>query len=383
MKNKKELNTEELNEVISLGKKILKVTYFVVIVGILLASTILIKELGILTSFLGVLKVLSPFFIGFVIAWLFNPVVKKLNENGIPKIAATLMIYAILLTVIFLFIRVLVPTIYSQLNDLIANIPNIVNKITEVITNVTTQFSIEGINLNDLKDNFITTAQTSIVGFTNSLPTTVINIVMALFSGIGTIALGLIIGLYMLMDFDKTFSVMIKLIPLKHRFEVQSLINNIGDEVRKTVNGTLLVALMVFVCDTIGFSIIGLDASLLFGLFCGITDLIPFIGPYIGGIPAVIVGFSQGTFVGFAALIIVVIVQCLENYVLQPIVMSKATKLHPVTIIVGLLIFGYFFGIVGMILASPLLAIGKVILSYVTKKFNKNKNKKVVELDTN
>ena len=146
------------------------------------------------------------------------------------------------------------------------------------------------------------------------------------------------------------------------------LLNNIGYNARKVVNGTLLVAFMVFVCDTIGFAIVGLNAAVLFGLFCGITDLIPYIGPYIGGAAAVIVGFTQSPIIGFATLVVAIIVQLVESYVLQPVVMSKAMQLSPITIIVGLLLFGYFFGIVGMIIATPCMSIIKEIIIFISRK---------------
>ena len=182
----------------------------------------------------------------------------------------------------------------------------------------------------------------------------------------------------MLFDFDSISKHLINLMPKNWKEDAKTLIDNIGVEVRKCVNGTLTVATMVFVGDSIGFAIIGLQAPLLFGLFCGITDLIPYVGPYIGGIAAVIIGFSQSTFIGVMTMIIVIVVQCLENFVLQPVIMSKTMKLHPVTIIVGLLIFEHFFGIVGMILATPIIALLKVIYYFVAGKLNLF-NKELVE----
>mgnify|MGYP002999861153 FL=1 len=117
-----------------------------------------------------------------------------------------------------------------------------------------------------------------------------------------------------------------------------------------------------------GFAIVGLNAAVLFGLFCGITDLIPYIGPYIGGAAAVIVGFTQSPIIGFATLVVAIIVQLVESYVLQPVVMSKAMQLSPITIIVGLLLFGYFFGIVGMIIATPCMSIIKEIIIFISRK---------------
>ena len=108
---------------------------------------------------------------------------------------------------------------------------------------------------------------------------------------------------------------------------------------------------------------------MVFGLFCAVTDIIPFIGPYIGGIPAVLVGFSMSPTTGLLALLAVVLCQCLENYFLQPVVMGKTMKLHPVTIIVGLLIFNNLFGIIGMVLATPTISVCKTIFVFFNQKY--------------
>ena len=139
---------------------------------------------------------------------------------------------------------------------------------------------------------------------------------------------------------------------------------------RKYVNGVLSVSSIIFFGCSIGFAIIGLKAPILFGIFCGITDLIPYIGPYIGGAAAVIVGFSQSPTIGILALIVVIIFQVLESYIIQPIVMSKTMKLHPVTILIGLTVFGSLFGIPGMILATPIISFLKIILRFINNKFN-------------
>jgi len=370
MKNKKEeLDNKGLNEVIGLSKKILKILYIVLIVGAILAVITIFKVSGLFKLLMGVLKVISPLFIGFVIAWLFNPLVKKLKDRGLPKVLSALLVYAVFLVVLFLFIRVFIPVVYSQLNDLLLKVPAIIEDVTKITEDFVNQFTIGTLNINNVKDNVLNSMETLILSFTNKLPSQIINIIVSLFSGLGTILISLVIGLYMLFDFDSISKHFIKILPKKYQYEVNCLLTNIGSEVRKSINGTLLIATMVLVCDTVGFTIVGLEAPLLFGVFCGLTDLIPYIGPYIGGAAAVIVGFSQGTIVGLSVLIICIIVQLVENYILQPVVMSKAMQLHPVTIIVGLLIFGYFFGIIGMIIATPCIALLKVIYRFIVNKF--------------
>ena len=143
----------------------------------------------------------------------------------------------------------------------------------------------------------------------------------------------------------------------------------VDNSLRKFLRGLLIDASLLFVVSFIAFWIAGLKAPLLFALFCSITNIIPFIGPYIGGAPAVIVGFSQSPGLGIAILVIIVVIQLLESNLLQPLIMSKTTKLHPVTIMIGLLIMGYFFGIVGMIISTPIIAALKSIYVYFSEKY--------------
>ncbi len=367
----KEINIEEVNSVLSLSKRILKLLYVVMIVAIVFLASVLLKDWGVFTFIKTLLSVISPLFIGFIIAWLFNPAVKKLEKKKIPRIAGSLIVYAIFLIFLVVFIKILVPTIYIQLNELVGSLPEIFNEVKLATNKLFESLNdMNGIDLTSVKVNLFTTLENWFTNFTTSLPEFILTVVTSFFSKLMTIAFGLIIGLYMLFDFDSISKHLISLLPKKHRKDADVLITDISTEVRKCVNGTLTVASMVFVGDSIGFAIIGLQAPLLFGLFCGITDLIPYVGPYIGGIAAVIIGFSQSTFTGVMAIIICCVVQCLENFVLQPLIMSKTMKLHPVTIIIGLLIFEHFFGIVGMILATPIIALLKVIYYFTIDKLN-------------
>lgn len=369
MDNKKTKEDFKVQNLVSRTNKLVKLLYYLLIVGIVLASVVVIKELHIISIVLGVLKVLSPLFFGFIIAWLFNPMVKKINESGLPKVLSVLIVYFIFISLIIVFIRIFIPVLYRQLNDLIVALPSILNKISNFFENVLDKFSMEGIDLTSVQRNFTESISSYTMKFTTSMPKHLIDFIIALFSGLGIVMISLVVGIYMLLDFDKISTSFLKLIPEKHRDEINELLTNIGVEVRKTVNGTLLVALMVLVCDTLAFTIIGLESPLLFGVLCGLTDLIPYIGPYIGGAAAVIVGFSMSTPIGVATLIACIVVQLVENYILQPVVMSKAIEINPVIIIAGLLIFGHFFGVIGMVLATPILALLKVIYEFIRKKF--------------
>lgn len=381
-RKKNNIDTDGLNEIIYLSKNILKLLFIVLIISIILVAILLFREIGVFRFIGNVLSVISPLFIGFIIAWLFAPLVDKMTKKGMSRILASIIVYIIFIAFLVVFFRIFIPIIYNELNDLLSTLPGIMTDITNFINNIFAKIDVEGVDINGIKESILNGITQYGNSISSSIPTTIVSVMGSLFSGLGTIFFGLIIGLYMLFDFDNVTNLLLKLIPKKHQMEVADLLDNIGREVRKSVNGTLLVACMVFVCDTIGFSIVGLNSALLFGLFCGITDLIPYIGPYIGTAVATVVAFTQSPLIGIGVLVIAIIVQLVESYILQPVVMSKATKLHPVTIICGLLIFGHFFGIVGMILAVPIMSIFKVIWRFALKKFEifeRNKQEVVEE----
>ena len=370
-KQKDKLNMEEVNDVISLSKKILHLLYTVMIIAIILIVTIIAREWGIWNFILNILSVLAPFFLGFILAWILNPLVTRLERKKIPRTLGAFIVYAAFLLILLLFIRFLIPTIYQQLQILIANLPGILKELEVFINNIFDKLgSIQGIDFQAIQESILTTISSYFSSLMTSVPTMIMNFASGFVSSMITICFGLVIGIYMLIDFDSINGHLLHLLPEKNRFEASLLIANISTEVRKSVNGTLMVATMVFICDSIGFWIVGLQAPVLFGLLCGITDLIPYVGPYIGGAVAVIIGFSQSPLVGFLTLIVAIIVQLLENNVLQPLIMSKTMKLHPVTIIVGLLIFEHFFGIIGMILCTPCIGLAKVVWKFFKEKYN-------------
>lgn len=369
-KKKKELDTSSLNEVIFLSKNILKLLFIILVIGIVLVGTLLLKELGIFKFVISVLNVLAPLFIGFVIAWLFAPLVDKLTKKGMSRILASIIVYVVFIVFLLVFFRIFIPVIYNELNELIKTLPSILDKITDFINKTFDKIDGGSFDIEGIKNNILDAITLYGTNISSNLPTTIVSIMSNLVSGLGTIFFGLIVGLYMLFDFDDVTNLLLKMFPKRHQMEVANLVEKIGFEVRKCVNGTLLVACMVFVCDTVGFSILGLKSALLFGLFCGITDLIPYIGPYLGTIVATVVGLTQSPLLGLGVFVIACVVQLIESYVLQPIVMSRATNLHPVVIICGLLIFGHFFGILGMVLATPIMSVIKVILEFVMEKFN-------------
>ncbi len=373
MKKNDNIDKESLNELIHLSKNLIRVFYIITIVGIILGVLIALQRLAIFDMLRGILKVISPLFIGFIMAWLVYPLHKKLLDKGMNKYLSAVLIFLGIIGIAILFIYIFIPVLYEQVNDLISMIPSILNSTTNFVTHSFSKLEISGIDIDSIKSGLIDSGQEMVVNFTTSIPNHIIEFIKGLFSALGIIILSLVVGIYMLIDYDNLCLGFQKLLIKFKKNDYIKLFENISFNAHKVVNGTVLIALMVFVCDTVGFAVIGLNMAILFGLFCGLTDLIPYIGPYIGGAAAVIVGFTQGPIIGIGVLVIAVIVQILESYILQPMVMSKAMQLPPVAIIVGLLLFGYFFGIPGMVLATPCMSIIKEVILFINRKRSKNK----------
>lgn len=372
-KDNDKLNIQKVNESVGLLNKILKIAYiFVIVIGVY-AITLISKEWGIFTFLGTILKILIPFFIGFIIAWLFNPIVTWLHKQKINRVLGTIIVYLVFLGFIYLMLSAIFPLIVEQVNDIVGALPEIINSIMDFINDFFKNLSNPSLDLDSFKTEVLSYINNFGRNLTSALPTTVMSIIRNVFSGLGTFGLGLIIGFYMLFNFDNVSTTMINFFPKGIRKSTKELLSRINETLFGYVQGTFFVAFIIFITSYIGFLLLGVKAPLLFAAFCGITDIIPYVGPFIGGTPVALVALSQSTTTGVLVIIYMVGIQWLESLVLQPIIMSKAMKLHPVTILIGLLVFQHFFGIVGMIVATPIIATTKTIFSYFNEKYHLTK----------
>lgn len=364
------VNKNDLNDVISTSKKILKLFYvLIIVVGAYLLLKV-IKELGILSIFLSIIQILAPLFIGVIIAWLLNPFVKWLETKKIKRIWGTTISYVIFVVCVFLLIKAILPLLYNQTIDLVENLPKIFSSVKDWINNFFSNFNSSVINTNNIASSMFARLDEFSRSLSTTLPSIIINGLTTIISSVGTFVIGMVIGFYLLLSCNDLSNNIMDFIPRRFRKNIRKLTRNINQSLRNYVNGALIDAGVVFIVSSIVFAIIGLKSPLLFGLFCGMMNVIPYAGPYIGGAPAVIVAFSQGIGVGIAVLIAIIIIQLVEGNVLQTLIISKTTKLNPVIIIIGLLIFGHFFGIVGMLLSTPIISVIKVVITYFDDKYD-------------
>ncbi len=365
------LDIENLNEVISLGKKILRVSYFLILLVLVISVGTILRDWNVGEFLLTIVTIISPLFIGFVIAWLFNPLVTWLQEKGVRRVIGAAIIYLIFFIILYLIISSIIPLLADQLNDFASNLPSVITSVDGFIDDTLSNFNdIEYVDVESVKTQILDSTMAIGNSITESIPDATISVISTLFSAVGITVLGLIIGFYLLVAFDSTSDNIIAFVPRRFRRNVVDMFNLINTSMFSYVKGALIDSTFVFIISTIGFTLIGLESPMLFGLFCGLTNVIPYAGPYIGGFPAVLIAFTQSPTTGILTLILIVIIQFLEGNFIQPLIMSKTTKLHPVTIILGLLVFGYFFGIIGMIISTPIIGSIKAIVKHFDKKYN-------------
>lgn len=370
-KKSNDLDIENLNEVILLSKKILRVLFAVVIITVAVLSISLLKMISFFKIVKDILVVISPVFIGILIAWLFDPIVKFLEKKKFPRIVACIIVYIVFFGILGFLLFMMMPSFINQIKDFAATIPQILRDSKDFVSSTLNTFgNTVNMDVSGLKTKVLLSLESFGNGLTNNLPNTILGLGKKIISGGMFVILGIMIGFYMLYDFDRLNKKLLEVVPKRYYNDAKDLMGRINHSLREYIIGVLVVMSLVFVTQAICLSVIGLKAPLIFALFCALTDIIPYFGPYIGAIPAVLVAFTISPFTGICCIIAIVIVQLLENNFYQPLIMGHAMKLHPVTIMVGLLIFEHFFGIIGMIVATPVVATIKVILMFIDEKLN-------------
>lgn len=369
MKKDKEMDYKSLNEILKTGNILLKLILTVSILAIAVLILYLLDKTSVLVMIGNILGILSPLFIGIFLAWLLEPFINYFVKNKVSRPLSTFVVYLILVFFFVLIMALIVPEFISQLNELIKKIPDFLTSINTFITDLFQSFSSSSFDTTNIKNNLLG----SINKFVNNLTTNNLSGILEKLSSsikvVSNIFLGLLIGIYLSIDYVKICKTLKMLVPKQFHDELNVLKNSFNTMLRSYVSGTLLSCLFVFIFTLIGLLFSGISSPLLFAMFCAITNIIPYFGPYIGGIPVVAFGFAINPVTGIICLATVLIVQFLDGNILNPIIVGKAVSLHPITIMLSLLVFEYFFGIMGMILATPIVATIKIIFIHFNDKY--------------
>ena len=174
-----------------------------------------------------------------------------------------------------------------------------------------------------------------------------------------------IITFYYLKDKDNILKAITGNLPKNALSKIKELGRDIDKVLGGFIKGQITVAAFVGILTGIGCFFIGVPYALTIGLVAGITNIIPYFGPWLGGILPVVLAFMERPLMALWVVILILVIQQIESAFLSPQIMSHSVGLHPLLVMFSVLFFGSMFGILGMIIGVPLMGVLKILLGYV------------------
>ncbi|MCM3029897.1 MULTISPECIES: AI-2E family transporter [unclassified Niallia] len=343
---------------------LLQVLLIVAIIYVCTKISFLFQPVAVLFSTL-----FFPIIITGFLYFLLNPIVNFLQKYKVPKTLAIIIIYVVVIGLIILAIGSVIPMISKQITELFSNIPNYADQAIRFFNdlNDTKQYkwllNQEYVTMSDITAKLNDFAQTIPSSITNSISTiisTMTNITV-------TIVTVPFLLFYSFKDGNKFPAALSRFFPASYRKEATKILKDTGETLAAYIQGQVMVALFVGTLALIGYWIIGLDYALVMALIVAVTNIIPYVGPLIGGAPAVIIALFTSPTQALLVIIVITIAQQIEGNILSPLILGKRLDTHPATIIVLLLVAGNLAGILGMILAVPTYAVAKTIVLNINR----------------
>lgn len=347
-----------------------KSRYFRFAVWLLIVFVILLvaSKLTFILSPIGVLftSLAAPLIISGLLYYLLRPLVRGLVRFKIPKVIAILIIYLFAIGFFVFLAFWFGPMLYSQFLSLVNGMPGLINQLSYQLNNFQNSELFTKLNLNGISYmDFTTRFSKNLSSMATSVGNNVLNIIQSVTGTVLIIVTVPFILFYLLKDGERMSHGIMKLIPAEHREKARVILTDMDQALSGYIQGQMIVLLFDFVFIYIWYLIIGLNYSLVLALVILFTNVIPFIGSFIATVPAVIVAFIQNPILAVYVIVGVTVVQQIEGNVISPLVMGRKLDVHPLTIICLLLVAGNLAGIIGMLLAIPVYAVCKVIVTRV------------------
>ncbi|KZZ83404.1 MULTISPECIES: AI-2E family transporter [Bacillaceae] len=310
-----------------------------------------------------------PMLIAGVLFFIFSPIVRFLEKNRVPRTLAILIIYLIFIGLIVMLGAIAGPLLSQQVTDLFNSFPDYVTELTQFIQNLSQSTWFKWIMTQDYVS--IEKIEQSLTNFASQLPQNLTASITAVLGVVTNITLAIVtvpfILFFMLKDGHKFPVQAVRVLPNTYRHEGIKIFHDLYDTLAAYIQGQLLVSIFVGTGCFIGFSIIGLDYALILGIVVSISNIIPYLGPFLGATPAVVIGLLDSPTKGLLAGLVVLVVQQIDGNLLSPLIIGKRINTHPLTIILLLIGAGSFGGIIGMILAVPTYAVLKATVLNLTR----------------
>lgn len=280
--------------------------------------------------------------IALLIAIAIEQSVKHLVRRKVRRSLAVYLVYLALIITLAAFLTLIVPPLVKEVTALINNLPSIVSSLG----------GIQGLGI----------SVTDIVPQITKITSNVISISYSVFSNIAVLISVFFLSLYISLDWENLKKKFLDLFKPKIREEIERTIYEIEVSVSQWIKGQALLMLAVGVASFIGFTAAGVEYALALAVIAGLLEFIPMVGPVISTVVASAITFTQSPTKALIVVGICLLVQQLENNLLVPRIMQKVSGFSPLVILVAVLTFTNFFGLVGTLVAVPCVMVGYVIV---------------------
>ncbi|MSU91365.1 AI-2E family transporter [Rhodobacteraceae bacterium 2CG4] len=311
---------------------------------------------------------LLPFIIGAAIAYLLNPLARRLVAAGVPRTAATALITAAAVLLLVLLALVVVPFLAGQVTALVDALPGLIQHLREQLDQRYPNLFAEG-----------SAVRRGLAGMEDSLRagglkvlTSVLSSSLALVDFVLVVVLSPVVAFYLLMDWDRLIAAIDDLLPREHAPVVRRLARESDEVLGGFLRGQMSVCALLGVFYALALAAIGLQFGVVVGLLAGLVSFIPFVGSILGGVLSLGLALFQfwGAW-GFVAAVGAVFAagQMIEGNVLTPMILGDKIKLHPVWLIFALSAFGALLGFPGLLIAVPAAAVIGVLARFAVAQY--------------
>ncbi len=303
-----------------------------------------------------IVSVLVLLFLGILLAESIRPIANKLQTWKIPRGVAVMIVYLLLALVLTGLGLILIPPLVVQvreLDDITVRITDWAQDAVPRLNQALVAYGVED-EVRELGTT-VTSSITQLIGTLAAVPFQVFGFLFGIVSV-------LVIGFFWMSATDRFNHSVIALLPPRRAEAVRSIAAELSQRAGGWVRGQVILMVFIGTVTFVGLFVLGVPYPLALATWASLMEIIPIIGPFLGAIPAILVAFTISPWIALATAILFVIVQQLENNILVPKVMERAVGLHPILVMVGVLAGGVLYGILGIVIAVPLMAAMQVLV---------------------
>ena len=335
------------------------------LIGILVLITAGLWVLG------RVAGALTPFLIALIVVFVLSRPVKRLEVAGLSRSFAVVVCYLIAALAVTVFGLFVIPPVAGEFRDFSRDFPRYYDAAFGIWDQIETEYL--AIELPEWITDAGEAARQSIIswltGASRNLAQVAISLGGQVLGFFINIFLALALAFFVLRDLPTLKSEILALPGPGRREESFELAAEVTDVVEGFIRGQSIIAVIVGVMTALGLWVLGVPYALLIGLIAGVANLIPYLGPFVGGAIAAISAAFVSPQLVLWTIVYIVVIQQLESTFLQPRIMSDQVHLHPVLVILSLLVGATLFGLVGMLFAVPVAGVAKVMFVHYYEKW--------------